>query len=193
MILLILCFILLSASSGAATADSLAQQIEASWAEFNRESSARERAKLNIMLKKFGYGFEKFPVRGAYSGNSVMPDFSGRDRRFAYYRTLIRETMKARPNFARKYSMIQIGCGSDCSTLYVGDHSNGRIVQFPRGAGKNSVISIHHQVDSRLLIVRWQYNSAYSEGTGCFWEAFDWRQNKPKLLKKLNIKDQDLC
>jgi hypothetical protein len=129
----------------------------------------------------------------SYSGRSVMPDFRGRDKNFSHYRTGIREMMRRSPNFGGKYSLIKMGCGSGCSTLYVGDHSTGRVYRFPRGAEDNLVISVYGQSNSNLIIINWRSTGAYSQDIGCFWESFEWNNNKAKLLRKISIKDDELC
>jgi len=54
-----------------------------------------------------------------------------RDRNYNSYRTRIREGMRNGPNFAGQYSVIQIGCGTGCSFVIIGDNKTGR----PSGLG----------------------------------------------------------
>ena len=200
MIYLISGFILLSFSFFTAVAKPTGKVIGHDYSfdeEYSSEEDLRYSKKeietLGIMLKKLGVNFDSYSALTTFNGRSVMPDFRGRDKKFSHYRTRIRDMMKISPNFGQKYSLIRIGCGSGCSTLYVGDHSNGRIYQFPRGAEENLVISVYGRVDSNLLIIRWFKASDVHEGISCFWEAFEWRNNKAQIIRQMNIKDFEIC
>ena len=70
--------------------------------------------------------FDQFRT-SIYKGPTRLPDFRGRDRQFADYRTRIRDGLKAGPNFADHYTVIQFGCGTGCSCVYVADNRTGKV------------------------------------------------------------------
>ena len=193
MITVIIGFIFLNFSFLTAVAQPMGKKIGSVYLEDESGVSINETNIIGLMTQKLGVRFDEFLVSRSYSGHSIMPDFRGRDKNFSHYRTRIREMMRRPPNFGGKYSFIKIGCGSGCSTLYVGDHSTGRVYRFPRGAEDNLVISVYGQSNSNLIIINWQDSGAYSEDVGCFWESFEWKNNKAKLLRKINIKERELC
>ncbi|MCJ2138464.1 hypothetical protein [Methylobacterium sp. E-066] len=91
------------------------------------------------------------PYRGAIN----LPDFRGRDREHATYRTRIMAGAKSGPNFAGYLAMTQIGCGSSCSFVPVVDLRTGRVLNFPLGGEDNLSLDLQYRVDSRLVSARW--------------------------------------
>ncbi|WP_262568854.1 hypothetical protein [Agrobacterium tumefaciens] len=72
-------------------------------------------AALNSAFKR--PDLSSYPAQGRFSGKTVMPDFRGRDREFNSFRTRIRDGMRQGPNFAGRYTLIQIGCGTGAHSL----------------------------------------------------------------------------
>lgn len=62
-----------------------------------------------------------------------LPDFQGADRRFGTYRTRISNEMRTGPNFAWHYAIVEIGCGTSCRFVFIGDVATGRVYEFPYG------------------------------------------------------------
>ncbi|MCZ7502206.1 hypothetical protein [Agrobacterium sp. ST15.13.015] len=96
---------------------------------------------------------DRFPVSGIYAGPVRLPDFKGRDRDFAIFRTRITNGMKAGVNFSGQYAITQIGCGSSCSIAFVGDLKTGQQFPFPYGGDEAGPMTLKHSADSLLLIV----------------------------------------
>src|SRR5271157_5772624 len=67
------------------------------------------------------YRFEDYPVSNVYVGKVRLPDFRGRDKKSSMFRTRIIEGMGDGANFAGKYNVIQIGCGTGCRSYPVAD------------------------------------------------------------------------
>lgn len=110
-----------------------------------------------------------YPAAVIYRGKTKLPDFKKRDRDFNSFRTRIRDGMRQGPNYAGRYSVIQIGCGTGCSFIIVGDNKTGRPTNFPRGGEDNMYLQVQHQLDSRLLTAQW----ADYDGGKCYVEFFD--------------------
>ncbi|WP_246805936.1 MULTISPECIES: hypothetical protein [unclassified Ensifer] len=130
-----------------------------------------------------------YPAASKYSGKTKLPDFKGRDRDFNQFRTRIREGMREGPNFAGRYSLIQIGCGTGCSFAIVGDNKTGKPSRFPRGDDPISMLTLKFRLDSRLLVAQW---GLYDQNR-CFMEYFDFDGTTWTTLKKQEIGTMDVC
>lgn len=131
----------------------------------------------------------EYPTKAGLSGQTQLPDFRGRDRDFNTYRTRIRDGMRAGPNYAGRYSVIQIGCGTGCSFVIVGDNQTGRPINFPRGGEDNMYLQLSFQLDSRLLAAQW----ANSDGDKCYVEWFDFDGGNWKPLAKVEVGSVEAC
>ncbi|MBF9254352.1 hypothetical protein I2I11_13685 [Pontibacter sp. 172403-2] len=91
------------------------------------------------------------------SGNYAVTDmYSGRlspldeaDNAEAHtYKTALNEGLKEGVNFAGKYTVVTIGCGTGCQTHYVVDRETGRVLDKVQ-----SSIGAKYSPDSRLFII----------------------------------------
>lgn len=130
-----------------------------------------------------------YPARGRLSGNTVMPDFKGRDREFNNFRTRIRDGMRQGPNFAGRYTLIQIGCGTGCSFVIVANNQTGRPASFPRGGEEHMYLSLDFRWDSRLVAAQWL---DYDTKT-CVVEFFDFDRDIWKPITKTDVGKDDAC
>jgi hypothetical protein len=99
--------------------------------------------------------FEDYPISTVYRGKVRFPDFRGRDKDSSMFRTRIIEGMRDGPNFAGKYSVIQIGCGTGCRFYPVADLTNGRVIGFPLGGEDYGHLDLFYKLDSSLIIAVW--------------------------------------
>ncbi|WP_318874286.1 hypothetical protein RWA02_02660 [Sinorhizobium meliloti] len=130
-----------------------------------------------------------YPSQGRMIGKTILPDFKGRDREFNTFRTRIRNGMSEGPNFAGHFSVIQIGCGTGCSGVIVGDNKTGRPSRFPRGGEANMYLDLAYQLNSRLLAAQWlDYDT-----DRCFIEFFDYDRTSWKVLSKFDIGTTEAC
>lgn len=130
-----------------------------------------------------------YPARGRLSGNTVMPDFKGRDRELNSFRTRIRDGMRQGPNFAGRYTLIQIGCGTGCSFVIVANNQTGRPASFPRGGEEHMYLSLDFRRDSRLVAAQWLN---YDTNT-CVVEFFDFDRDTWKPITKTDVGKDDAC
>lgn len=126
------------------------------------------------------YSFADFSVPTVYPGPLRMPDFRGRDRDYATYRTRISEGIKAGPNFAGRYSLVQIGCGTGCRFVLLADVSTGKVYNFPLGGEEYLNLDLNYQLQSSMIIARW-------EGQKCFQEYFIWKGERFTSLGKSEV------
>lgn len=127
-----------------------------------------------------------YPAKEVLRGKTRLPDFKKRDRDFNMYRTRIRDGMREGPNFAGKYSLVQIGCGTGCSFVIMGDNKTGRPSNFPRGGEDNLYLQLKFSLNSRLLAAQWF-------GDKCYFEFFEYDGKNWKTLSKTDIGSQDAC
>lgn len=102
--------------------------------------------------------FDKYPVAGTYSGPPAMPDFTGRDQEFKEFSTRIQDGIKKGANFAGRYKVIPIGCGTGCSFIVVADVSTGQVYTFPHGGEEDQMLRLEYQVSSNLIRAWWVPN-----------------------------------
>ncbi|OAE47862.1 hypothetical protein [Agrobacterium tumefaciens] len=130
---------------------------------------------------------DRFPVSGIYSGPTRLPDFKGRDRDFATFRTRITNGMKAGVNFSGRYAITQIGCGSSCSIAVVSDLRTGQQFAFPYGGEEAGPMTLKHSAGSQLLIATWR------DGDQCVLGSMTFNAGTWDSLAKHPIGDSDAC
>jgi hypothetical protein len=112
--------------------------------------------------------FSDFPAAEVHGGAPAIPDFENRDKEFASFRTRILEGLRAGPNFAGSYSVVQFGCGTGCLKVVVANTRTGKVHRFPRGGELNQGLEIQYVIDSKLLLARWYTDSLWET---CVYEA----------------------
>lgn len=130
---------------------------------------------------------DRFPVSEIHKGPIRPPDFKGRDRDFATFRTRISNRMKAGVNFAGQYAITQIGCGSSCSIAFVSDLKTGQQFRFPYGGEEAGPMTLKHSADSQLLIATWR------DGDQCVLESMIFNARTWESLAKHSIGDSGIC
>lgn len=90
-----------------------------------------------------------------YRGVVKYPDFAFRDKAYAYLRTRIIEEMRTGPNFAGRYAILQLGCGTGCSSVLVADVSTGRVYDFPYGGEIYQMMTLTYDVKSNFITAKW--------------------------------------
>lgn len=133
------------------------------------------------------FQFDQFAVNAIHKGATRLPDFSGAQKAYRTYRTRIRNGMRQGPDFAGRYSVIQIGCGTGCSFVYIGNNSTGKVYDFLRGGDENVYLNLLYRIDSNLLVSQW------SDFKKCFIEYFYWSGDKFTLLKKTEVGPTESC
>lgn len=117
--------------------------------------------------------FIDYPVR-VYSGQSVLPDFSGRDSWARMYRTRIREGVQQGVNFAGRYAVVEIGCGTSCRFAFVADISTGEVFSFPYGGEDQYQLGLVYSADSSLLRATWRDTTTGNGSSLCVSQDLIW-------------------
>ena len=101
--------------------------------------------------------FVDFPPERYYSRSraSVLPNFNGRDEWARNFRTRIRNGVLNGVNFAGRYAVVEIRCGTSCRFAFVVDSSNGEVFQFPYGGEEQYQLGLVYSSDSRLTRATW--------------------------------------
>ena len=134
----------------------------------------------------FAQSSQTMSMERTYRGPIVLPDFKGRDRAFANYRTIISEEIKTGPNFAGHYAIVRIGCGTSCNFAYIADVSTGQVYDFPYGGEKYYQMDIRYSVKSNLVIVSWISDN------NCMRDYLTWTGTRFKIsgAERLNSRQQ---
>ena len=133
--------------------------------------------------------FEQFGVDSIYRGETTFPDFHGRDSSYSMFKTRIREGMRNGPNFAGFFSLIQFGCGTDCSSVYIANNKTGQIFDFPRDGEEHSFLQLRFKRYSSMVIAQWgNYNPNI-----CILEYFEWQKTTFRLLLSKRLGSSDEC
>jgi len=175
-------------------------QIYASWAELTEGALGEgegEGAEGEGVVEPFLSEDDLFPflspdfyaVRKIYRGPVPRPDFKGRDKDFADFRTRILEGMKRGVNFSGEYALTQIGCGSSCSFAILSNIRTGEQFQFPRGGEETGPLSLKFSADSSLMIATW--TSGY-DGQ-CFLESLLFNGKEWVTLANQSLGKAGLC
>jgi hypothetical protein len=122
-----------------------------------------------------------------YRGPIKLPDFRGRDRSFARYRTRIVTEMKSGPNFNFHYAIIQIGCGAGCSFVYMGDVVSGQVFAFPYGGEEFYTLSLEYGVKSNIVRAQW-----ISEDK-CLNDDLEWNGRAFRSLNRRVVGNENAC
>ena len=115
--------------------------------------------------------FEQYPAE-PFIGKTKIPTFTGKTREYRGYRTRITNGMNEGPNFAGHYSVIQFGCGTTCTFVFIGNNKNGTVVLLNKGGDENPYLELDYRIDSRLLVTQW---GLYGK---CEKEYFEIKDNK---------------
>ncbi|CAD6563377.1 hypothetical protein LMG24235_08621 [Paraburkholderia sabiae] len=113
-------------------------------------------------------GNNSLPMDRVYQGHIQLPDFAGRDSQFRTFRTRISNEMRTGPNFAGHYAIVDIGCGTGCHIVFVGDVATGKMFPFPYGGEDYNMLGLRYAVKSNYVTARWEH------GGSCYRESLDW-------------------
>jgi hypothetical protein len=147
-----------------------------SWAQRHQNS---EQAQANQATSLAVPHFEQYKVTKVYRGKPAVPVLRTPEDR--EYRTRIREGAKAGPNFAGHYTLIIIGCGTQCASFVVVDAVSGRVFSH---AQKEYTCGPDFKVDSQLLTTDVCTGAIQKNCNRAFWR---WTGTELKFLTRIPI------
>lgn len=127
------------------------------------------------------YNFSDFPVE-PYSGPSISPSFSGKQRPYLQYSTMIAQAVKRGPVFAGSVAIAEFGCGADCGMGYAIDLKNGSVTDLPVGGDATLDLVTEYQPASRLLKAAWKGGSSNLACAG--FAYFEWTGHDFRTLRR---------
>ena len=131
--------------------------------------------------------FTDFPVKSPFSRKSKAPDFAGRDKKFYSYRTRIMKGLEAGPNYAGEFSIIQFGCGTSCSVVFIANNRTGQIFDFPfSGEGFGPTALRYSATSSLLMLTR-------RDGEKCVMESMTFTNDKWNRISTAPLGLADAC
>lgn len=122
-----------------------------------------------------------------YRGPVGLPDFRGRDREHAMYRTRILAGAKAGANFAGHLALVTIGCGAGCVFVPVVDVQTGRVFDSPLGGEDMLSLDMKYQVNSRLIAAR------YIADDRCKFEEIVWTGSSFQRSAVRDLGEREVC
>ncbi|MBE9476212.1 MAG: hypothetical protein IME92_03640 [Proteobacteria bacterium] len=96
----------------------------------------------------------------AHSFETVLPDFAGDQAAFGFMRTRIIAAMQQGPNFDGHYTVITVGCGTQCAIGFVADNKTGKIYDFPYGGEEHSQMHLEYGLDTDSILVAFKTHEA---------------------------------
>ncbi|GAA4428056.1 hypothetical protein GCM10023188_11860 [Pontibacter saemangeumensis] len=135
------------------------------------------------LYERYRITMEKYRTDGQYAVGDMyrgrlapLDESSHRDARA--YRTAIRKALHEGVNFAGKYTVVTIGCGTGCQTHYVVDRESGRVLYKLQGNAGASFTP-----DSRLFILNPPDSALnYAACPDCAPQAYEFRDGKFRKL-----------
>ncbi|WP_105436504.1 hypothetical protein [Neorhizobium tomejilense] len=131
--------------------------------------------------------FTDFPVKSPYSGQSKAPDFAGRDKKFYSYRTRIKKGLEAGPNYAGEFSIIQFGCGTSCSVVFIANNRTGQVFDFPFSGEGFGPTELRYRATSSLLMI------TRRDGRDCVMESMTFTNNTWNQIATVPLGPADAC
>jgi hypothetical protein len=96
------------------------------------------------------------------------------------YKTAIAEGLKEGVNFAGKYTLVTVGCGTGCQTHYVVDRETGKVLDKVQ-----SSMGARFKPNSRLLIVNPPDSTVnYAECHDCAPQVYVFENGKFKQVER---------
>jgi len=102
--------------------------------------------------------FDAFPSE-TLAPPYTLPNFEGDQSDYANYRTVITERASNGPNFAGRYTLVELGCGTGCRWAVAVDLADGNIIDFPLGGEEHLYLTLRYTRSSKLLSATWEVPS----------------------------------
>lgn len=114
-------------------------------------------AALSAVTARAQAPYDRYTVP-VYTGVRAQPKFTGTGAQFAMLRSQVREAFAANAIVAGHYVVVQVGCGTGCTTNIVGDVRTGQLLSFPLGGEEYQGLDIAAEPRSRLFTARWGFD-----------------------------------
>ena len=144
------------------------------------------------------FKFSSYPTETYLTGKIKYPYLKERSLGLGLQVEHVREEFKKGPNFAGRYSVITIGCGSECVDVVMYDLSSGARINFPFSQEDVDVkhmysLSVLSRRDSDMLIIKSFYGTTGEEASNCTFEGLVYKRGRFESLGKKSFKGQKIC
>jgi len=124
-----------------------------------------------------------------YNGPVAHPDFSGKQKSYAQFRTRISDAVKGGVNFGGSLAIAEFGCGAECLMGFATDLQTGTVYDLPAGGEDNPELSLIYKPDSNLLLAQWTGGPDMDHPT-CVHAFFQWTGGAFTPLQKREVQGQ---
>ncbi len=129
------------------------------------------------------YNSGDYAVPNMYRGKLAALDDKSHTEA-ATFKTALTEGLKQGVNFAGKYTVVTVGCGTSCQVHYVVDRENGKVLDKVQ-----SSMGARYSPDSRLFIINPTDTTVnYKECQNCMPQGFVFENGK---FRKVGTTTQD--
>ena len=140
------------------------------------------------------FGSPEFAMTDVYSGPAQLPDFRGRDRKYNSYRTRLSEAAKKGPNFAGRYRILRIGCGTGCTNNFIIDVATGEVFEVPVGGEDQQQVVLKYDIGSRLLFAFYKvYKGSDPDKFECIEKRLALAEKAFTLQAQMTMPDHSVC
>jgi hypothetical protein len=136
--------------------------------------------------------YNELPMDKVYQGPIHYPDFNGREKNIADYSVKIIDEMGSGPNFAGHFTIVELGCGTDCRFAFIADLATGKVYDFPYGGEVFNALSLDYKVKSNELTVRWATTADPAADRLCVIQNLEWNGEK-FLINGTSSIEKDTC
>ncbi len=137
------------------------------------------------LYERYQITMEEYENSGNYSaGNLYRGKLSQVDEKShteaQNFKTALREGMEEGINFAGKYTVVTIGCGTNCQRHFIVDRETGKITDQVQGS-----MGARYSTGSRVFILNPPDSSAnYNQCQDCSPKAYELKDGKLQPLEK---------
>jgi hypothetical protein len=124
-----------------------------------------------------------------YNGPVAHPDFAGKQKSYAQFRTRISDSVNGGVNFGGSLAIAEFGCGAECLMGFVTDLQTGTVYDLPAGGEDNPELSLIYKPDSNLLLAQWTGGPDMDHPT-CVHAFFQWTGGAFTPLQKREVQGQ---
>ena len=142
------------------------------------------------------FKFSSYPTKSNLTGKIKYPIVTDKMFSRGWQAEDVREQFKKGPNFAGRYSVITLGCGSECVYAVMFDLSSGARIVFPvypEGDKNRYSLSVKSRRDSDMLIIKYFEGNTGEKANNCTFEGYLYRGGRFEKLGEKSFKGERIC
>jgi hypothetical protein len=142
------------------------------------------------------FNFSSYPTKNIYLGKPQLPNVTEKNFSRWHQMDTVLETIRQGPNFAGRYSVITLGCGTECVYAVMYDVSTGAEIFFPmggEGSPEATSMSVISRRSSDLLIVKHFEGNTEPSSNNCTFKALLLKDQHFILVGQKSFKGVKKC